>query len=608
MMEDLIIIKHILNFHRHVIWMALCCGIVRISDAVSVQHHRKPVLAKVNDTAVTLPCNFSTSSYQTPQITWYHEKVGGRKLIMRCDINNLLTSYGEFVNRVARGNRGALVLLRPMLLDSGNYSCEIEAETEEPSQVKTTVTLEVSKEPLSPWTSSDSEYGKGVMMVFVIALFWILPVACSFVLGKKGFHVCKETRDSLQRMTPKQVFVLVSNPVVAVVASCLAFTGTVCTAIALYSVSPEVVNRYRVIGLATGISGILFLLLAVLWLCLPSNILCRTKSATQGVEHAALSDVLHDAVADSPYATVELTGNNGSTSLEEETSLVPQASIEGEYPEPEVTVIKNPIGESVTGMAAMSYKEIYVTTLKSVFRMDISELSEENMYTRVCEGKDELLSVEKYENDLLISTTKSTSQQPNDPYSKSISRISRINSPNPKIYKIRLDPKFTVTWVLTSGDEEWVYLTTINPATVVKGTVDKRRFVQNATFGEHVLNNPTCIVQSSSGQLIVADPVKNDVLVFEENGDFVASLKTFLSRGVKHEIKGRDKLAIGLDDKIYASGPKSENILVFSSNFRFERLIPTRTESGAILSLKVHYQSLYVAHENSICVYPLSSC
>lgn len=65
---------------------------------------------------------------------------------MQFDIHNRLSSYGEFVNRVARGDRGALVLLSTFPWDSGNYSCEVEVDNEIPSWVKTTVILDVEKE------------------------------------------------------------------------------------------------------------------------------------------------------------------------------------------------------------------------------------------------------------------------------------------------------------------------------------------------------------------------------------------------------------------------------------------------------------------------------
>lgn len=71
---------------------------------------------------------------------------------MQYDIHNRLSSYGEFVDRVARGDRGALVLLRPKTRDTGNYTCEVEVDNETPSWVKTTVQVLVAEEPLTTVT------------------------------------------------------------------------------------------------------------------------------------------------------------------------------------------------------------------------------------------------------------------------------------------------------------------------------------------------------------------------------------------------------------------------------------------------------------------------
>lgn len=66
---------------------------------------------------------------------------------MRYDINNRMSSYGEFLNRVARGNKGALVVINPKSRDSGNYTCEVEVDNETPSWTKNTVALKVLEVP-----------------------------------------------------------------------------------------------------------------------------------------------------------------------------------------------------------------------------------------------------------------------------------------------------------------------------------------------------------------------------------------------------------------------------------------------------------------------------
>ncbi|XP_064617417.1 uncharacterized protein LOC135481663 [Liolophura sinensis] len=190
--------------------------VVNISESVSVKHATKPILARSDDITVTLPCDFTTATYETPQITWYQEKAGHRKEIMQYDIHNRLSSYGEFVNRVTRGDRGALVILRPSPRDSWNYSCEVEVDNETPSWVKTSVELLVEEEPLTTIRSTadstertpkQTEDVKGEL-VFFIAILWMVPTVCSFIFGKKGFHRCKETHRNLRTKTLRQIFTL----------------------------------------------------------------------------------------------------------------------------------------------------------------------------------------------------------------------------------------------------------------------------------------------------------------------------------------------------------------------------------------------------------------
>lgn len=119
-----------------------------VSDAVHITPLVDPVRARDTDTFVILPCDFRTETYETPQITWYQEKGWERNKIMQYDIHNRLSSYGEFLNRVGRGDRGAMILFRPTSEDSGEYTCEVEVDNENPSWAKNTVVLNITEDVL----------------------------------------------------------------------------------------------------------------------------------------------------------------------------------------------------------------------------------------------------------------------------------------------------------------------------------------------------------------------------------------------------------------------------------------------------------------------------
>lgn len=68
---------------------------------------------------------------------------------MQNDVNNRLLSYGEFKNRVFKGDKGALVLTRPTSRDSGTYTCEVEVDNENPSWMSRSVVLNITDEPLT---------------------------------------------------------------------------------------------------------------------------------------------------------------------------------------------------------------------------------------------------------------------------------------------------------------------------------------------------------------------------------------------------------------------------------------------------------------------------
>lgn len=112
----------------------ICCFIIflsTISGAVSVDEVTEPIFGSEHDGKITLPCTFTTDSTAL-NITWSREYVGGKRKVAEF-VNTELLAFDEFKGRVARGNQGSLVLLRPRAEDSGNYTCQAETDPENPN-------------------------------------------------------------------------------------------------------------------------------------------------------------------------------------------------------------------------------------------------------------------------------------------------------------------------------------------------------------------------------------------------------------------------------------------------------------------------------------------
>lgn len=354
--------------------------------------------------------------------------------------------------------------------------------------------------------------------------------------------------------------------------------------------------------------GILLLVAAVVWLCVRPKLLKKKPNNAKDAETGnkelnqsmvSIDETFHDANADTPDTVSSPQWKDTAVKPDESKSLLPQtAAVKVKKPEPEVKILDIPEGQIVTGMTAMSYKDIYLTTKSDVYHLDLTEGSRSTRLTHLFNRKEDLFAITKYKNDLLLTAMKRKPK--ND-----TSRLLHVKKPENKTEKIPLDSQATLTWTLTNRDEKFLYLCMANPAMVVKKSMEKKK---TKIFGEGVLKYPTCIVQNSSGELVVADSHMHDLLVFKEDGEFVTSMKISVPKKLEDEMKGCNRLALGPDGRIYATGQASKHILVFTPDFRFERLLPTAAVgSSSISCLMVHQDSLYVAHEDCIRVHPLQS-
>ncbi|XP_064595864.1 uncharacterized protein LOC135462570 [Liolophura sinensis] len=572
---------------------------LHVSETVHITPVDEPVRAKDSNAMVILPCDFRTNSFETPQITWYQEKGTERNKIMQYDIHSRLSSYGEFLNRVGRGDRGALFLFRPTSRDSGTYTCEVEVDNENPSWTKNTVVLNITDDPLITKTckpappSKDKEGTKG--MIVLIAFCWISPLVC-FVLYVSVVSLSKQILQRLRQENTRQTLMLAAGPVVVVViALCLTFTGTVSTAVAMSSASNNSAKHYYDVGLGTALTGILMLFGATFFkLCVPVSL--SQESNALDVEIGQTPKTLRADETDGHSSTI----NKRSPGKAEATS--PEGtSLMSLSPFAEGRIIENPPGK-VTGMVAVPNNSILLTTTSGLFQMNANEYSQTTRFKCLYSCKSDLLMVASHKDQLYILAENRTTHKKGKSEKRKIlhSSLKEIN-----FKAVEINSKSTATCIHVGQREIWLHLTVCNPAKVIRMALDNKR---SETFGQNELLYPSSLVQNSSGQFIVSDPQKRDLLVFEQSGEHTVSLRSRLPKKIENEIIGYDRLAIGPDDRIYASSPLSNNILVFSPDLKFETLLATMAEkSGKISSLMVHNNSLYVAHERCIGIYPLNS-
>ncbi|XP_064617416.1 uncharacterized protein LOC135481662 [Liolophura sinensis] len=556
------------------------CMYLLVSEEVSIAHFQDPIRAKASIGTIILPCEFSTETFETPQITWYQEKAEERRLIMQYDIHNRLSSYGEFKDRVARGSGGALVLLKTFRRDSGNYSCEVEVDNEIPSWVKTTVVLDIEKE------SSDDPLLFGTIGRFVLrSIFWFVPVICGVLLGRGQLSPSRMSWSGMRDSRCTEQFKKALLLLVSALAMGFIFTGDVFLEIAVKnSNNAKVYNFYFVVSLITGLFGALVVVvITIVWPCLPKN--CWWKR-----ESTSINAISYQTSQDKDESAVKFIKNTELSP--ENTSKTVSAS--------NVRTLKNPDEKRVIGMAWLSKDYIGLMTSSALFKVNVQNSVEEYKRVLTVDYNDELLCVGTYRSGLIMSARKHDT----DPEKGYFLKLSADKETSQIFLQMPGSPIILNLW-----EARWdgsVYAALSNPNQVIIKHLEKDKENTEKTVWEAVLSKPECIVQNSRGQFIVADYAKSDLFVFEENGDFLTTMKVFVPKDYQCKLNGCNRLAVGSDDRIFASSHWSSDVLVFTRDFRFEGLLATdKPSSGVISCLLVHNSFLYVAFEECICAYSL---
>ncbi|XP_064617415.1 uncharacterized protein LOC135481661 [Liolophura sinensis] len=582
---------------RKLCLLLILADVTDISEEVSVQHVLEPITARDSDRLVILPCDFYTKTYETPEITWYHETLDERRLIMRYDIHNRLSSYGEFEGRVVRGDRGALVLLGPRSRDAGNYSCEVEVDNEIPSRVKSTVMLKVIKDTVA--TNDDNAMNRTVL----ISMYWLISVMCALLLNTGLRTLARNAFYHPGNMPTKQRLKHILISLVTVFAMGLIFAGVICAVKSISKFKSTTLNsNYWTVSMITGIPGILILSLIAAWSCLPGETCCKKRClGRSGIQetHEMSSNrstaVCYIASSDTQDPMSTLLERKTNTAVLKSTAVLPQTKSIKELSQVDIKVFSTPCKETVTGMASLG-DDVYVTTTSTFYQLNPTEKAGQKQFKRIFVRYARFLSLGKYKDGLLIcASDKSTLDEENVIYQWS-PRGKRTD-------KVFLPVKSTILWAQEGRGDELVYVALSNPNVISKRNLQKKT-------GEHiwngVLKKPECIVQNSRGQFIVADSAKNDLFVFEEDGEFLSTMKVSVPKQFEEKLNKCNRIAIDEDNRIYVSSPGSSDVLVFNEDFRFERMFQEFSGSmDGISCLLVHSRSLYVAHGDSISSYSL---
>ncbi|XP_064595865.1 uncharacterized protein LOC135462571 [Liolophura sinensis] len=594
----------------------LLVGFFQLSAAVHIQPVDEPIKAKDSDCMVILPCDFTTDIYENPQITWYQERIGERREIMRYNIKNHLSSYGEFLNRVARGDKGALVVFNPKSRDSGSYTCEVEIDHDTPSWMKNTVILEVVKVPDEEEATCPVYEKPSKGLIVAVVLFFLTSLACMFILGKRGITPNRHIWKTFMEKPRKQRVIFGLRAALVALVLCLLIIGLICIMYAFSSTARETVRRYERLGLAIGITGALSLVVTTILLtCPPARFRSLITKRKDSGDRASIPVEEPHREEHRCSGESEEEGATGLTdtfscavgvSIEKGTSVETSALLsqarEG-FQESEIQTLPGPPGSdcAITGIVATSLRNLYVSTPKALFYVDLSKNETEERYTKVRDFQNELLMMEKSPDGVILcgrrkksgmfTISPATEQYVIIMFRTSDKSVDKVTEINP------------FTWVYKGREDPFLYITDSMKGKIVKLNASGEK---QEVIGERILQNPQCVVQNSSRQFIVTDVTKNDIFVFNPDGEFLNSMKITLPKNLENEVNGCNRLAVGPDDKIYAAGPSSRNILVFSADRRFENLLPLGSEKhDSITSLFVYQDLLYVAHKDCIRVYPL---
>lgn len=281
----------------------------------------------------------------------------------------------------------------------------------------------------------------------------------------------------------------------------------------------------------------------------------------------------------------------------EASALLPSARIV--HLEPEIITLQGP-DNAIIGIVTTSFKDLYVATSKALFHMDLSKNEVERSYNKVKEFKEEILMMENASDDLIFCGRYIKSMMHVGP-DKEHFCILVFRPSDGNVEEVPLANRST--WAYKGWSDASFYVTDALAGKIQRLNVKGEK---QGVIGERILKDPRCVVQNSERELIVADVSKNDMFVFNAGGEFLNSMKITLPKHLEKEVNGCNRLAVGPDDRIYATGPSSGNIVVFSADRRFEKLLPLDTEQhDVITSLFVHRDTLYVAHKDCVRMYPL---
>ncbi|XP_064596066.1 uncharacterized protein LOC135462754 [Liolophura sinensis] len=533
-------------------------------EAVRILVEHQTVTANPSVALVTLPCEYNSTSVNSPSIDWYLLANQQRQGVMSVGTRNNITVHESYRGRVARGDQASLVLIGPSVRDSGTYLCQVKISGETPNWANGLVSLKVinqSEVNVSTAVAMNCSRSSSAALWVLLVIDWIIPMCCvhGFSESYRGLHA---------RIS------LFSNIMIALLGVIVVISTILITVSMKYLTDCYSKDSLRwAVGIPTGISGDLLLIGVILLLVRLRK--THTPPPVKGEktdEKCPLEVSLEDLTLDNLICAQTLVDAPDVIHC-----MVPTGNKNNFYISTDHSVY-------LYDQSGDEFKEIRLAHAHNIFMISLDK------------GK---LLVSTYPVDVtrrsfILKRTASSSIKRNAVLLVDLKTSAESSS---KLSFSTIAPWICVNlkgdWCVTDAQKGLLHI-------LKKGAKSETK----KTIGAGFLESPCCVVQNSSGCYIIADSQKHDVYIFQKNGCFLTSLKVKNSDRLPDKMSSPFQLALDRKDKLYVAAKDNDTVYVFSASFEFLGKVPFGPTDGTthLTSLMVNPldDTLYVAFGTTI--------